>query len=175
MRSADEEIQQRIVEVSWIAQDLFDVDLSYLQTEFTLKGRNAGIGGFIGSTPYVNFNCEAVEKYTDEMCQEIVPHELAHVVCVAKPCLGVGHDYGWKSVCMALGGNGSTKHGLDLSPAKTMYTYLYRSTRDHVFEIGQTRHSRLQNGRVNWYASKAQGRIFKWGLFDRIKHLPFRG
>jgi hypothetical protein len=43
-----------------------------------------------------------------------VAHEVAHLVCYARPDLGRKHDMGWKRVCVALGGDGKRTHSYDV-------------------------------------------------------------
>lgn len=44
--------------------------------------------------------------HPDLVKREVVPHEVAHLVCMENPALGMEHDFGWKLVCQRLGGSG---------------------------------------------------------------------
>jgi predicted SprT family Zn-dependent metalloprotease len=63
----------------------------------------------------LRFNCELIQgEHFDDMMSNTVPHEVAHLVCYARPELGRKHDAGWKRVCVALGGNGKRTHNYDV-------------------------------------------------------------
>lgn len=95
------------------AQELYGLDLSKVEVLFTLRSlrRTGNAQSFTrnGETVYrvfyhpvaMNANCHSYVNTT-------VPHELAHIVCFMDPSLGnnESHDAGWKSVCLALGGDG---------------------------------------------------------------------
>lgn len=61
----------------------------------------------------VRLNKSAVEQNLDAVLDDVIPHELAHIVCDFRPQHGPGHcrhDEGWQKVCKRLGGTGLAKY-----------------------------------------------------------------
>ena len=89
---------------------------------FNLRGRVAGWAGckFCALTRQakdfsLRFNSEIIQgDHFEDMINFTIPHEIAHLLCYARPELGRKHDAGWKRVCIALGGNGSRTHNYDV-------------------------------------------------------------
>lgn len=120
-----------------------------------IKGRVAGRAGFTNRHGYrsyfLQFNAEAVEKYTEEMVTDTIAHEIAHIICYVRPQLGNGHDAGWKRVCRSLGGDDSRTHHMKLSPGKTVTKFQY-NINGKVIEVSARAHKRITEGasyRVN--------------------------
>lgn len=83
--------------------------------EFFDKGRNAAMAlvGQDGRTMQwigvVQFSMRQVIKNFAQMMKQIVPHEVAHLICFANGW-DLGHGDVWRKVCQDLGGNGETKN-----------------------------------------------------------------
>ena len=85
--------------------------------EFFAKGKAAAMamvgevqgGKLVG---LIQFSLQLVKRRLLTMIKQIVPHELAHVICMANGW-DDGHGRIWKQVCMMLGGNGNTYHTMD--------------------------------------------------------------
>lgn len=94
---------------------------------------------------FLTFSLEAIQKYPDEMVNDTIPHEVAHLVCFIKPHYGSNHDAGWKRVCRNLGGDDSRTHHLDVTPAKqkviTRYVYVVQG---HTRVLGHKYHKLIQ-------------------------------
>jgi SprT-like family. len=56
----------------------------------------------------VRINKSAVEQNLERVLDDVIPHELAHIVCMLRPQYGHSHnhDAGWQAVCKRLGGSG---------------------------------------------------------------------
>lgn len=94
------------------AIDLYDVpDLSGTIVKFDIRsyrfvGQASGRRRH-GETIYtLRLNPKAVAENFDDMLNDTIPHEIAHLVNYANPSTGRRHNNGWKRVCLALGGNG---------------------------------------------------------------------
>lgn len=83
--------------------------------EFFDKGRAAAMAvvGRNGLTKQmvgiVQFSMRLVIKEFVSMMKQIVPHEIAHLICLANGW-DLGHGKVWRQVCIDLGGNGIIKH-----------------------------------------------------------------
>lgn len=116
-----------------------------------VKGRVAGWAIKKSATRYeMRFNREAIEKYTDKMVKDTVPHEIAHIVCYVKPSLGSSHDAGWKAVCRALGGDDSRTHHMKLTPGKAVNKHIYMVDGLKV-QVGPKVHKAIQTGARSYH------------------------
>ena len=107
----------------------------------------------------IRINVEAYSLRPQEMLEDTVPHEVAHLVC---NILGNdrGHGANWKRVCKELGGTGETHHDMKLTPARRQKKFLYRNDDGIEVHFKQGRHSNLQLGKVKAYA-RTDGRSWR--------------
>lgn len=96
----------------------------------------------------LRFNREAIDLYHEDMVENIIPHEVAHLVCYARPELGRKHDFGWKAICRGLGGDDSRTHNMSLTAAKIVPSRRQKYTTDsgRICEVGPKHHQMLQAG-----------------------------
>jgi len=165
MRERYQAMQDQVSRVLAQAEKLYGVKISPT-VSFNLRGRVAGWAGCTlcrvtrtASNFRLRFNCELIEgKHFDDMVNNTVPHEIAHLVCYARPDLGSKHDAGWQRVCIALGGDGQRCHTYEVSPKGGGFTY--RATCGTVITVSRQIHNKIQQG---------QGRVLKKtrGCVDR--------
>jgi len=127
------------------AQQIFGVDLSRVQVLFDLKGRCAGQARRRGVNYSVRYNLDMMMRDLDDMVNDTVPHEIAHIVCFMKPTLGRDHDYGWQHVCHQLGGTGKRTHDLEVVYGKGL-TYEYTTSNGSKVRLSELKHKRIQKG-----------------------------
>lgn len=132
------------------AEKMFDIKLPQLAIQFDLRGRAAGMAcreHCAGEYYYsVRFNVDMLTNDAwDHVYNNTVPHELAHIVCMAYPKFGRNHDSGWKRVCAMLGGNAQRCHSEQVTYAKGK-TYAYKATCGTVVNMSQVRHNKIQKG-----------------------------
>lgn len=132
------------------AEKMFGIKLPQLAVQFDLRGRAAGMAcreHCAGEYYYsVRFNVDMLTNDAwDHVYNNTVPHELAHIVCMAYPKFGRNHDSGWKRVCAMLGGNAQRCHSEQVTYAKGK-TYAYKATCGTVVNMSQVRHRRIQQG-----------------------------
>lgn len=149
MQERYEAIRNRTQEVLALAQRLYGVDIKPT-IGFNLTGRVAGWAGckhcrISGRQVYtLRYNQQMIGgKHFEDIRDETVPHEIAHLVCYAHPELGRRHDAGWRRVCLALGGNGKTRHDYDVVLAGG---WDYITNLGHKVTIGARRHAAVQQG-----------------------------
>jgi SprT protein len=129
------------------AMELYGTDLSKVAISFDLRGRVGGWASAKG-TPRryaMRFNHDMLLREEKEMIDEVVPHEIAHIVCFMKPQLGRNHDYGWAHVCRQLGGTGNRTHDMPVVYGNGV-TYEYTTTRGHKVRLNEKRHAVIQRG-----------------------------
>lgn len=146
----NDEIRSKVKDVLAKAELLYGVKLNP-QVLFNLKGRVAGWAGCkicrmtLSRNYFLRFNQDLINgKHFEDMRDETVPHEVAHLVCFARPELGRNHNDGWRRVCLALGGNGKTRHDYEVQHAGG--TIVYISDRGHEIRISKNRHTKVQRG-----------------------------
>jgi SprT protein len=112
-----------------------------------IRGGVAGYAERITPTQYrLRFNHEAILKYPDQMVNDTIPHEIAHIVCYVNPQLGKDHDDGWKRVCRELGGDDSRCHDMVLTKAKEVPRYKYTMPDGREYNLAGKQHNAIQNG-----------------------------
>lgn len=153
-------IKERVAECIKRAEQLYNVTMPYVQIRFDLRGKCAGVAGYInrfsGRQYYVKFNRSHLllgGKTWEHLINDTVPHELAHTVCQAFPKLGRGHDAGWKRVCIALGGNGKTRYSQEDAPEAVALNrpYVYITTVGKEVRVTKVIHSKIQRGTTYTY------------------------
>ena len=165
-----EQIRTRFLELVELASIKYGVKMPYIEVKFDLSGRSAGqarhtikyIGTAKVSNFCVRFNMHMVTNHFDEMLNETVPHELAHIICMYTGW-GRNHDRMWKSICIALGGTGDRCHEMSVVPARTRATYKYVATCGTTVTLSSVRHTRVQKGQV-YVVTRTNGKITREGL-----------
>ena len=143
-----EAIRNKTAEVLARAGALYSVDLKPT-VGFNLRGRVAGWAGCkhcAGQRVYtLRFNRDLIAgDHFEDIRDNTVAHEIAHLVCYARPELGKNHDGGWRRVCLALGGNGNPHHDYEVTYAAGGFTY--RTTVGYEITVSKIRHTKIQNG-----------------------------
>ena len=158
-------VKDRTNEVLAMAQKLYGVDIKP-EVSFNLRGRVAGWASCkwcarTSSKLYrLRFNCDLIQgdKHYQDILDETVPHEVAHLVCFARPELGRKHNDGWRRVCLALGGNGKTRHDYEVVPAGGGITY--RATCGTLITVSRVIHAKIQRGQSR-ILRKTRGRLHR--------------
>ena len=100
------------------------VDLTDVHMDFNLRGTCAGMAYW--TTGRVRINAGLLTGDTlAEMCEQTVPHELAHII--ANRMLGrkSGHGSLWKSVMRQLGLEPNRCHNMEVAHLKTRHERSY--------------------------------------------------
>jgi predicted SprT family Zn-dependent metalloprotease len=155
-------IRKRAQAVMAIATSMYQVDLSGTQISFNLKGRVAGYayGKSVKCSCYrLKFNqFHSTGDHFQDIIDDTIPHEVAHLVTFANRSLGHGHDSGWQRICIALGGNGKRCHDYEIKYAAGGFDYL--TDRGHTVTVSKIIHHKVQAGRSYTYKN-GKGRINK--------------
>ena len=127
---------------------------------FDLRGRCAGQAGRIRGQWVMRFNRDMmVNQSWDHLINDTVPHELAHIVCMANN-LDRGHGYMWAMTCRELGGNGQRCHTEEVTYAKGN-TYVYTTSTGKTYNVSQVKHRRIQQGNGYTFKDRSLGRLDK--------------
>jgi SprT protein len=138
------EVEARIEECFVIAERHFDRELTRPQVTYDLKGTTAG-WAINGERIRLNYDLMHGDHY-DDMINQIVPHETAHLIVhqiwpTAKP-----HGMHWEHVMAILGVPATRCHNYDVTPAKKHKKFHYTCACGIDHKIGSTRHRRAQSG-----------------------------
>lgn len=112
--------------------------LDHVMVEFYDKGKCAGIAT-IGKhkdtglqTGLIQFSMRLTVKRSVAMIKQIVPHELAHIICMTNKW-DMGHGRIWRQVCMMLGGNGQTHHTMEVIDGRLKNVYEAKCDEGHTY------------------------------------------
>lgn len=130
------------------AVEIFNLpEIRNVEISYDLKGQTAGYAIRRNNSFYLKFNKSALEIDFKDMSENTIPHEVAHIVCMANPKLGNGHNRGWKNVCVRLGGVPSRTHSMDLPRARRVKRFVYILDDKTEIEITSGQHKKVQAGR----------------------------
>lgn len=156
---------ERTQEVLAKAEALYGVKINPT-IAYDLKGRVAGWAGckFCALTRQaksfsLRFNRDIIQgDHFQDMMQNTVAHEVAHLCGFAKPELGAkGHNTAWKRICIALGGNGARTHSYDVV-VKGRWDYI--TDRGNKVSVTKKYHAYVQAGGTLTF-KKGLGQIHK--------------
>ena len=158
-------IRAKTQEVLAKAKELYGVDIKP-SISFELKGRVAGWAGCkhcMGQRLYtLRFNRDMIMgKHFEDILNETVAHEVAHLCCYADPRIGRKHDMGWKMACIALGGNGKTRHDYEVIYAGGGWDYM--TDLGHKVTVSNVIHKKIQAGQGR--RCRKRGRFDRYSLF----------
>lgn len=102
--------------------------VSRIACEYFARGRNVAVATW-GHCPdtykpvgVIQFSMQHVMRKLIVMVKQIIPHEVAHIICMVNGW-DDGHGKVWRQVCMMLGGNGETFSTLERFDARVKYAY----------------------------------------------------
>lgn len=117
---------------------------------FDIRGyRMAGQAGFKHGNFFLRFHPEYIESNFDDMLNNTVPHEVAHIVGYATNIGIRRHNDAWKAACLKLGGNGKRCHSMDnedFAPSKDERIAKYDARRPFAYED--------EHGRVHYVTAQ---------------------
>ena len=122
----------------------------------------------------LRLNPKAVAENFDDMLNDTIPHEIAHLVNYARPSTGRKHNRGWKCVCLALGGNGQRLCGgenYDLGqPSMDERRIARDARRPYVYTDSNGVDRRLTKQRHNKLQYSLGGYSLSWHGGGQVNH-----
>ena len=164
-KEQENQINNKLNEVLALAKQLYGFTPRNLTIKYKSKGIAAGSASFNHRTDKMGlmFSLEALEKDPNELLNETIPHEVAHLVCYNDRSLGRHHDFGWRQVCRKLGGNAERCHTVRLTPGRIFKKFLYVSTCGTELEVSSVVHNRIQKGSRNYKLRSTNGKLLASG------------
>jgi predicted SprT family Zn-dependent metalloprotease len=118
---------------------------------FIEKGRNAGCARYQRALNGINVNLEFniyhIENYWDDMVEDTVPHEVAHVIDYMIRG-DSNHDGHWQYIARSLGCTGNRTHNYEVKAARKTQKFIYVATCGSKVAFSKVRHNRVQSGTV---------------------------
>lgn len=110
-----------------------------------------------GRTHYnLEFNTHAIAQDWDDMVNDTIAHEVAHMIDYAIHGKMHGHSRVWKRIAWSIGCTGNRCHTLDMSAVKRkrkkLDRFIYEATCGTEVQLTKIRHNRLQSGQVSSYS-----------------------
>ncbi len=131
--------------------DKFNIPDAQIPVTFVAKGRAAGMAKWakrFGESVYnLEFNVDAINKDWDEMVNEVIPHEVAHVVDYVYRGKS-NHDRFWSMLCSQLGGNPSRTHTIPVEKARKTTKVQYIASCGTEVWLTTQMHNKVQKGGV---------------------------
>lgn len=141
-------IEQKFKEIIALAEKIYKLDLSDVVLVGDITGYRM-IGQACGGTK-VRYSPAHLADNPDYYLNEILPHEIAHIVCQRDPRQGSGHDKWWRRVAQNLGCSlpratvPAGTFNIKAKKRKSAKTYTYVDTLGGVHELSGQRHARIQ-------------------------------
>jgi predicted SprT family Zn-dependent metalloprotease len=159
------QIRAKVREVVAIAAEKYGFNIQYheLTIDFKNKGQAAAQAWRQrrSNTYGLTFSLESARLDMDEMLNDTIPHEVAHLVNFFDPSTGSNHDHGWRRVCIGLGGTGKRTHSQVLSKARYKAQYLYTLDSGKEHKVGPKVHKNIQQKGMTYTTRKTKELISK--------------
>lgn len=144
-------VKRRLKKVVRLAEKIYGVQM-YDKLRVKIKKKN-GIIGWADYGPdeeypfYIGLNIDCIlgtKIEFDYICNDTIPHEVAHLICDVLYPNYASHCKEWKNICTSLGGNGNVR-----GPSYMNYynngTYRYTSNNGNQYNLSKISHNRVQN------------------------------
>lgn len=142
------------------ASDMYQVFLingHNVLVDFSLRGQCAGMAVKEGEIYTIRINIDAYALDADNMMNDTIPHEVAHLVMfqlqqhMPAHRKEPAHGPRWKRICKALGGSGERTHTLALEPSRKIRKFLYELESGREVVLTSVRHNRLRRRKLDHY------------------------
>lgn len=133
-------------DISFTLRICSDSAMYKMRANKKLQDSPAGLASMDRETGKVTvfLNAKAIEEDEARVMDDVIPHEIAHIVCMIKPYLGFGHDDGWQEVCKRLGGTGAATLGDGDFTRLRRTTYFIYEVNGERFKLPRGDHNLIQ-------------------------------
>lgn len=150
----DDAVEQKVQSTIYTLQeklgDPYNITIKAPTVTYDLKGTTAGMAVFDRLTKTGNIRINNALLYTDhyeDMIQDTVPHEVAHIV--ARQVYGNIKPHGkeWQYVMALLGLSATRCHDYDVTHSRTHIKFTYTCRCGPIHKVGSALHTKMQSGR----------------------------
>ena len=175
MQQRIETVRNKVQSVIAIAESKYG-KLPEIDVRFDLRGKAAGQAQWRkswvdGAHDFeMRFNREHISlggKTFEHLVDDVVAHEIAHIICAYKPVLGKNHDIGWQRVCRDIGGNGERCYKTEDAPEAVAKhsPYIYTTHKGYEVRITTRTHNKIQRQGAEYAFRNGKGRIDEHSAF----------
>jgi len=137
-----------------LGNEALGIDMEGPHVKFDKRGTCGGTAWY--AMMELNFNAGLMVDNWDEFINQVIPHEVAHLLKDHKYGHGRGHNsahgINWQRVMRALGVNPDRTHSMDVSKVakpKKKYIYVCTGGKKEVV-LSSVRHNKMQRGTANY-------------------------
>lgn len=144
-------VKQKVKDCLVIANSHFPNNVDFPQLDFTLKG---GVAGQAFRRNALRFNLYHLRYHTEEMINQTVPHEVAHLIVYANFPQAKPHGREWKEIMRLLGALPERCHSYssDIRTKKWKYTCACNTIRF----LSTRRHNQIQKNKDCWHCGNCK-------------------
>jgi len=148
----DRLVLNKCEQVFALVNQLYGLDLREVDIRLDLSGKCAGMAQRKQGEHIIRFNYDMMKRNINLYLNNIIHHEIAHIVCFMNPSLGENHNAGWSQVCISLGGTGQCTHE-ELVVYSRGLTYEYNTNKGTAVRLSERMHNTVQRGGEYHYPS----------------------
>lgn len=139
-------LERRIRECLQLAETYFNRSFSEPTINFQLKGVKAGVAYLERNE--IRFNPTMLTENPDEFIKQVVPHELAHLLCYQLFGQVRPHGKEWSTIMTEVF-HLSAEIYHQFSTANSRKTFIYHC-QCQTHELSTVRHNKIQRGKVQY-------------------------
>jgi SprT protein len=153
--------KQRRLELIERASERWDVDLSGVPIVFNLRGRAAGMVQIRPPEPHVlRINRDLFERFPDEIIDDTLGHEMAHVVVLLKWGRQTRpHGREWQAVMWSFDQEPKRCHQMETTKARQTKTHPAECGCGQITEVGVVRAKRIRTGAKSYRCTRCRERV----------------
>jgi|SRR6185312_3104305 len=137
-------ITTRVNEVVALAEKLYG-EIPKVNLSLFNHARHHALASVHDDYLLVQFSEESINKYFDDLLNDIIPHEIAHLIAIYF-YKNRSHNKQWKEICLALGGDGRAVTHNVLTPKRLHRYHKYQLDSDETIWLSTMKHRQIQNG-----------------------------
>lgn len=137
-------ITKRVNEVVELARSLYG-NLPHVNLSVFNHAKHHAVATVCGDYLMIQFSDESINKYFNDIINDIIPHEVAHLVAIYF-YKNKTHNKQWKEICLALGGNGKAVTTNILTPKRLHRYHKYELDSEEIIWLSTMKHRQIQNG-----------------------------
>lgn len=142
-------VNAKVDECYEIADSTFGRQFAKPEIVYDLKGTTAGIADSKENKLRLNAAVLNNPKHYEDMVNDTVPHEIAHLITDAIDPYAKAHGWKWRQIAELLGARPERCHAYDVVPSRkqTRYQYTCDCNPARIHNLSATKHWRIVDGK----------------------------